>query len=378
MKKEKTRLIIFLVIVFVVSILFICSCDSKESVAITNVRVFDGEKLSAPTTVVIKDGLIVDSKKGSVVIDGNGGTLLPGFIDSHLHVEGKSSMEKCAFWGVTTVFDMGGDINEIIKLRSEKNLPAILASGISAAPVKGVHAKIGCIPLSNIESAEVYIQEKVKEGVDYIKIIVDSPDEAGFAVLDKNILETLVKAAHKNNLKVVSHVTLNTSIGLCIETDVDVITHLPLTQVIDKNFADEVAGKGIVSVPTLIMMQCFAKNAAPGTKMNYKNAHDSFAVLNSAGVTIFGGTDANSSVCPVEFGKSLHEELKLMVDAGMTEADALRSVTSAPAKYFGLKDKGVIAPGLKADLILIDGNPLEDISATGKITGVWIDGQRVR
>ena len=67
-----------------------------------------------------------------------------------------------------------------------------------------------------------------------------------------------------------------------------------------------------------------------------------------------------------------------MVDAGLTPAEAVRGATSLAAAAFGLTDRGVIAPGRRADLVLVDGDPTRDISATRNIRGVWIGGGRVK
>jgi imidazolonepropionase-like amidohydrolase len=100
-------------------------------------------------------------------------------------------------------------------------------------------------------------------------------------------------------------------------------------------------------------------------------------VLHAAGVPILAGTDANNTPgVPYQpaFGASLHDELALLVDAGLTTAAALRAATSLPAKHFGLSDRGAVEPGLRADLVLVDGDPLADISATRAIRQVWLAG----
>ena len=74
------------------------------------------------------------------------------------------------------------------------------------------------------------------------------------------------------------------------------------------------------------------------------------------------------------YGTSLHHELELLVGAGLSAVDALRSATILAAQYFGLADRGAIAPGKRADLVLIDGDPLADISAVSKIAAVWCGG----
>ena len=95
-------------------------------------------------------------------------------------------------------------------------------------------------------------------------------------------------------------------------------------------------------------------------------------LLKEEGVPILAGSD-----CPnigTAHGVSLHRELELLVQAGLTPLEALRAATSAPAKAFRLKDRGSIKPGLRADLLLVRGEPTQNILATRDIIGVWKEG----
>lgn len=76
----------------------------------------------------------------------------------------------------------------------------------------------------------------------------------------------------------------------------------------------------------------------------------------------------------VPHGSSLHHELELLTAAGLSTVDALRAATVLPARYFGLTDRGSVEPGMRADLVLVDGDPIADITATRRIRGVWCHG----
>jgi imidazolonepropionase-like amidohydrolase len=134
-----------------------------------------------------------------------------------------------------------------------------------------------------------------------------------------------------------------------------------------------------VAVPTLIMMKGVAENIkAPF--MNFKYASQSVTALHEAGVTVLAGTDANTqpgSPSKVPHGESLHQELELLVEAGISTVEVLRAATVLPAQCFGLDDRGVVAVGKRADLLLIAEDPIKDISATRSIQKVWCCGSEV-
>jgi imidazolonepropionase-like amidohydrolase len=98
----------------------------------------------------------------------------------------------------------------------------------------------------------------------------------------------------------------------------------------------------------------------------------SVARLRQAGVPLLAGTDSpNPGTAP---GPSIHRELELLVRAGLTPVEALRAATSAPARAFGLEDRGQIAVGQRADLVLVRGDPTTDILATRDIVRIWKGG----
>jgi hypothetical protein len=113
----------------------------------------------------------------------------------------------------------------------------------------------------------------------------------------------------------------------------------------------------------------------PGSKQNLANAFGATKLLYDAGVPILAGTDAPNP--GTAHGASLHRELELLVKAGLPAEGALRAATSVPARAYGLADRGRIAPGLRADLVLVNGDPTSDILATRDIDAIWKRGVRV-
>lgn len=128
-----------------------------------------------------------------------------------------------------------------------------------------------------------------------------------------------------------------------------------------------------VSIPTLIKMRNLLN--VVHQPMNYTYSRDSVTAMYNAKVLILVGTDCDDGKPFVKYHGSLQEEMELLVEATMRPIDVLKGATSLPAKYFDLTDRGMIAPGLRADMVLLDGNPLTNISKTGEILKVWIGGK---
>ncbi|GAA3296489.1 hypothetical protein GCM10020295_26420 [Streptomyces cinereospinus] len=103
--------------------------------------------------------------------------------------------------------------------------------------------------------------------------------------------------------------------------------------------------------------------------------------LHDAGVPIIAGTDANPFVgmpFHVAHGTALHEELALLVSAGLSCTEALQAATNKAATALRLTDRGTVSPGLRADLLLVKGDPTTDITATRQVEAVWIAGKRAK
>jgi imidazolonepropionase-like amidohydrolase len=367
----------------------------------TNVRVFDGAGVTASRSLIVRDGLITDDivpPANAETVDGNGWVLLPGLIDSHVHIDTRSDLGQCVRAGVTTVLDMATrDLAALDSLHVTAGLPTVLRAGMPASAPGGTHTKkmgfAGSSAVTSEADAARFVADRALEGVDYIKVIVEDPRMPGTAALPAPILAAIVAAAHTRGLLVVAHAVTSAALRLADDAGVDVITHAPLNRDLSADEAAALAARGCVLVPTLTMMRGVSE--AVGGKLmfrllrrlrvappvEYAYARGSVAAACEAGLTIVAGTDANNeAAAPFSppHGSSLADELGLLVDAGLTPAAAIRSATAAPARTFGLNDRGAIAAGLRADLILVDGEPTVDIAAIRNVRGVWIAGARVQ
>jgi imidazolonepropionase-like amidohydrolase len=368
--------------------------------AFINVRVFDSEGLTAPSTLIVCDGVITNDVVGPAdaeKVDGHGAVLLPGLIDSHVHIDTRCDLEQCIRAGVTTVLDMATrDLAALDILRDPVDLPTVLRAGMCASAPGGTHTKkmgfAGSSAVTSEADAVRFVADRAQEGVDYIKVIVEDPRMPGTKALPAPVISAIVAAAHTRGLLVIAHAVTSAALRLADDAGVDVLTHAPLNRGLSADEAAALAARGAVLVPTLVMMRGVShtlgrqlmfrilRRLRVAPPVEYAHARGSVAAARTAGLTIVAGTDANNEAGALfspPHGSSLADELGLLVDAGLTPTEALQSATALPAKTFGLDDRGVIAAGLRADLLLVDGDPTVDIGAIRNVRGVWIAGLRV-
>ena len=357
----------------------------SEKIALTNVRVFDGRELRGPTTVVIEGGIVGNDPVGARVIDAGGTTLLPGLIDAHVHLLEERHLQQLAAFGVTTALDMGAWPPSMVDaLRNRTGMAEIRSAGIPATTAGSAHSRLPGYPAGELvdgtAGAARFVADRIAEGADYIKLIADIPGP------DQETLDALVATSHDHGQLTVAHAVSTAALDMALQAGVDMITHVPLDRRLTGSMVARVLAQKCVSIPTLTMMKGIADRFAAAAASqpegvaagpNYEAARGGVAELHRAGVPILAGTDANAGpgipFAP-RHGESLHEELELLVDAGLSAVEALRAATVLPAQHFGLHDRGVIEPGRRADLVLIDGDPIADIRATRLIRRVWCAG----
>ncbi|RYC65135.1 hypothetical protein CHU98_g1130 [Xylaria longipes] len=352
----------------------------KTRTAINNVRVFDGYQLLPATTVVIEGDNIAEvgnSGDATVHIDGEGGMLLPGFIDAHAHPSNITHLQDFSRYGVTTAMVMACFQPQFCQLlKNHTGLVDILAGSLPAAAPGSIHGNIiaavdgnGDRLVYNASVAPQWLNDALSWDPEFVKLVAESPG------LDQQTLNVLTKMSHGRRKRVVCHASSRDAYDQAAIAGVDVIQHSPLDEPISARLARRIASRGQVATPTLAIMRAIS-DASPGTR-NYTAAEETVRRLKEAGVPIITGTDANlvqGLIAIVPFGISLHEELQLLVNAGLSPIEALRAATSSAAKHWGLNDRGVIAPGKRADLVLFSGNPLQNISNTKTIQRVWLAG----
>ncbi|TCO59569.1 amidohydrolase family protein [Actinocrispum wychmicini] len=347
---------------------------SAAATTIVNAKVFDGTRSRDWTSVRFADGLITEcsaasaAQEGDEVIDAGGGTVLPGLIDAHVHLVPGALAQSLTF-GVTTVLDMFSKPDLVARAKeqagSRPDVADVRSSGVGAT-APGGHPSMMYAPfptLTGADQAEQFVADRIAAGSDYLKIFAGTGGL--WPSLDFETIKALVTAAHARGLVVVAHVSSVAGVEEVVSAGVDVVAHVPADAELDKALVDRMAEAGIAVGPTLATIE---NTLGPP----YSRAEDNVRRLADAGITVLAGTDAPNP--GTVFGASLHRELELLVRCGLSPVRALAAATTEPARVFGLADRGRVAAGQRADLVLVSGDPLTDITATRAIERIWRAG----
>lgn len=376
-------------------------------------------------------------------VSGKGATLLPGLVDSHVHVNSahkpawehalptpKANLLSYLYCGVTTVLDPGDLVSAFARrdnvLRGTVLGPRIYAAGpVFTAPnghpipmiratAPGWQAKL-VIPrltrqVANVAEAKAEAATVLALKPDFLKVSVDRiPPEA--PRVSSEVIAAIAAAAAEKKVRTLAHIG-NTEDALDAgRNGVAAYIHGIYTEPLPEENLAEIVSFGIPMVATLVVFDSYAAlgheprvatelekqtvskeildsfNDLPDEKTagelrgyldmlwaQRKTGRENAKRLHDAGVVILAGSDAQSGVFP---GPGLHRELALLVEAGLTPVETIRAATLAPARFLeNTADPsfGVIAPGKRADLILVEGDPTSDIGALSKIREVMKDG----
>jgi imidazolonepropionase-like amidohydrolase len=387
-------------------------------------RVFNGTRMIEQADVLVEEGRIgalarsLRADDGVAVVHASGKTLLPGLIDAHVHVRPPGLAEQAIAFGVTTVLDMGsepalmGPYRERAAARSDiadirtPSSPATPPGG-HPSPLVGLFFDQSLPGLERAADAGDFVDARIAEGADYIKLVIEDGTMLGtrLPALGAAETEAVVRAAHDRGKLAIAHVHTQAAAWQAVSAGVDGLAHLFIDSPPDQALIEAIAERDIFVTPTLTLLEAMVGRMTgaglvedprvsellgerwlenlrrvwrfdcPG---NYEHAVETVARLYQAGVRLLAGTDAAGlGVVGTAQGVSLHRELELLVDAGLTEVEALAAATSVPANCFGLDDRGRIAPGLQADLMLVDGDPAKEITDTLSIEGVWRRGEEL-
>ncbi|KFX89422.1 hypothetical protein V490_07023 [Pseudogymnoascus sp. VKM F-3557] len=354
---------------------------SSTPIILQNVRVFNGTVLLPLSTVVINGNLIgspCDSCPPGKTYDAQGKTLLPGLIDSHSHPTNVSHLINMTSFGVTTAVSAFCPAPQFCaSLNNHTGLTSIVSASFFATSPNSQHAKMvppndAALLINTTKDALSFVSKQVAQGADFIKLIGSAP----LPGLSQGEQTALVAASHRFGKQVVLHTSSYIAYEQGLLAGVDQIHHSTLDKAVDERLIKMFKARNTIVCPTLTMMRAIVQQD-PSENGSYSAAAETVTRLHKAGVPILAGTDANmqpSLPAMVLYGSSLHDELENLVAAGLSPIEALNAATILPAKYFGLTDRGIIKEGMRADLLLIDGDPTTDITATRRITKVWVGG----
>jgi imidazolonepropionase-like amidohydrolase len=394
----------------------------EPSFAIRNVRIFDGERIISSGAVVVRGERIVaagedvDLSGVTDVIDGQGQTLLPGLIDSHFHTDGPEAYRAALAFGLTTVIDMFGQYSA---MATKTRLGALAQRGADEADTlvgllitaPGGHGtQFGDVAMPTVTTAQecqAAVNAQLEAGASFVKLVYDSGkswSSTPMPTLSREVLAACVEAAHARGVLAVVHVWTLIQTREALEAGVDGLVHLVADTSPDPAFAELLVARGAFVVPTLAVIAGAAHHhndeelladprlepyLSPGSLSTLKASfpewfgrgmsitvmQQTVRQLQTARIPILAGSDCANQQTAV--GASLHQELELLVASGLTPTEALAAATALPASRFRLADRGRIAPGLRADLLLVQGDPTADIRMTRDIVAVWKLGKRL-
>jgi len=406
--------------------IYLSAAQDNEPVILLPEWVFDGAELQRNWAVVVNEGNIVFAGPSSQVGESYasypekefpGSTLMPGLIEGHSHlllypynespwnsqvlqespelraIRGAKNAEISLKHGITTMRDLGSEgagyadvaIREAIKsgiIQGPDVIvagPALVATG-SYGPKgfhPGVHVPLGAEEADGVEGVKVAVRRQIGNNVDFIKVYADyrwGPDGSAKPTFTVDELKSMVETAESSGRYVVAHASTEEGMRRAILAGVETIEH-------GDELSDEILSlmkdNDVALCPTLAAVEAISRyngydpdNDEIPERLARKRS--SFKKALESGVRIVFGGDVG--VFP--HGENAWE-LELMVSYGMNEADALRAATSVNAAVFHLEDRGKIARGYRADIIIVQGNPTEDISVCRQPVAVMKNGEWV-
>jgi len=363
-----------------------------ESAPIENaVFVMDGARFTA----VGKAGEVT-IPPGAKRVSLNGKTVMPAIVDTHTHLNRERDalvldLRRRAYFGVAAALSLGQDNGDVVFQVQREQIPGAALYRTAGRGITAPEPGRNDVPywIKTADEGRAAVREQAALGVEIVKVWVD--DRLGtYPKLGPDLYGAVIDEAHKNGLRAIAHVyTLEDAKGL-VRAGIDAFAH----GVRDKDIDDEYAAlikeranlvlgpnlpdrgvatdlgwlRGVVPAATLDPLQAAATDR-PDAQAFFGIQARNLARLSKQGMRIVLGTDGNTPWGP-------HLEMEDMVATGMTPAQVITAATRNSAAFLRL-DSGTVAAGKSADFIVLDANPLDDITNTRKISAVYLRGAAV-
>jgi imidazolonepropionase-like amidohydrolase len=376
----------------------------------------------------------VKAPAGATRIDLAGKTVMPLLVDTHVHLGYQKGLvfaadnftrdtivdqlDRYLYAGVGAVLSLGTDPGALpFQVRADQAAGRrggstwLTAGRGIAAPNAGPgipELKASAYGVTTEEEARRAVREQTANKVDFIKIWVD--DRNGTVPkLDPALSRAVIDEAHRQGTRVIAHVFYLDDAKDLARAGVDGFAHLVRDREADDELVALVKSRNIFVMPNLAISENGAHASPPAwladpllretspadviarvgetfgrrtpeavarAQRTYAAMQRTLARLNAAGVTIVLGTD-DGAVRDHFYAYTAHRELRLMVEAGMSPAQVLTAATKTSADVLRLTDRGRLEPGSRADLLVLDANPLDDIAHTTMIAAVYQNGVAV-
>lgn len=405
--------------------------EKAKATILENGYYFNGKAFEHFGEIVIKDDKIWSvtsqaSKQAGNRIPLNGRYVIPGLTDAHVHISGSPALpyvygdpmlntNSALNCGVTTMVDLfyAEDGCKAVKEETGK-APQDYATMYMAGPIltaPGGHGTEYGLPtrtITSVAEATKITNEVIDGGADVIKLAYEADVKNYIPSITLDEVKAIVAAAHARHKKVFAHIDFASQATDCALAGVDVIAHMPMDALTDEQ-VHKIKASGAIIIPTATVLQSVTEGhdaaymsdsllwktvnpiymsgfghealrkppVRPGFEemFGHPKFKENISRCIKAGIPILAGTDAGNYA--VFFGYALHNELAQYVLAGMTPAQALCTSTENIKLVFPNIKTGKIAPGYDADLVILDTDPLKDISNTKKINMVLHKGRVV-